>query len=88
MPIIKAAKKHLRQSKRRKIFNLKRKNKIKDLVKQAKILIAWKKIDEAEKLLPQIYKALDKAAKANTIKKNTASRKKSRIARMIGKKSG
>jgi ribosomal protein S20 len=29
--------------------------------------------------LPQIYKALDKAAKVGVIKKNTASRKKSRL---------
>jgi len=33
--------------------------------------------------LPQIYKSLDKAAKTGLIKKNTASRKKSRMAKAI-----
>lgn len=42
-------------------------------------------IDEAKKLLPEIYKALDKGAKEGVIKKNTASRKKSRIAKAIFK---
>ena len=40
-------------------------------------------IEEAKKLLPQVYKFLDKATKIGLIKKNTASRKKSRIAKAI-----
>ena len=85
MPIIKSAKKDLRQSKKKRVANLARKNKVKKLLKQIKALLAAKKIDEAKKLLPQIYKALDKAAKTKTIKKNTASRKKSRINAMINR---
>ena len=42
-------------------------------------------IEEARKLLPQVYKLLDKAAKSGLIKKNTASRKKSRIAKAISR---
>ena len=38
-----------------------------------------------EKLIPQLYKALDKTAKVGIIKKNNASRKKSRIAKLINK---
>ena len=34
-------------------------------------------------LLPKVYKALDKAAKVGVIKKNTASRKKSRVSKLI-----
>lgn len=60
-----------------------RKNKIKALVKEVKNLIVQNKIEEAKKLLPQVYKALDKAAKTNVIKKNTASRKKSRITKSL-----
>ncbi|PIZ76887.1 MAG: 30S ribosomal protein S20, partial [Parcubacteria group bacterium CG_4_10_14_0_2_um_filter_7_35_8] len=56
---------------------------IKDLEKRIKKLLIKKKNAEAEKLLPQIYKALDKAAKRNVIKKNKASRRKSRISRSI-----
>jgi len=40
-------------------------------------------IDEAKNLLPQVYKILDKAAKTNLIKKNTASRRKSRITKLV-----
>jgi len=83
MPITKSAKKALRQNIKRRKRNLLRKNKIKTLIKEVKILVAQKKKEEAEKLLPQIYKALDKAAKVHTIKKNTASRKKSRITKLI-----
>jgi len=42
-----------------------------------------KKIQEAKNLLPSVYKAFDKAAKVGVIKKNAASRKKSRISLLI-----
>jgi len=83
MPITKSAKKALRQSERRKIRNLQKKEKIKKLIKQVKGLALGKKIEEAQKLLPRVYKILDKAAKIGLIKKNTASRKKSRLAKAI-----
>jgi len=83
MPITKSAKKALRQSVKRKKGNLQRKRKIKDLVKEIRNLVAQKKIAEAKKLLPQVYKAFDKAAKVKTIKKNTASRKKSRLTKLL-----
>ena len=85
MPITNAAKKSLRQSVRRKAKNLIYKNKIKSLVKEARFLVAQKKVNEAESLLPQVYKALDKAAKVGVIKKNAASRSKSRITKLIAK---
>lgn len=83
MPITKSAKKALRQSVQRKKRNLQRKRKIKDLIKEIRNLVAQKKITEAKKLLPQLYQALDKAAKVKTIKKNTASRKKSRLTKLL-----
>lgn len=83
MPITKSAKKALRQNKRRAIRNVKKKRKIKDLIKKVKKLISENKVQEAKKLLPEIYKSLDKAAKTKVIKKNTASRKKSRITKAI-----
>lgn len=83
MPIKKSAKKALRQSKKRRAQNLRKKKKIKDLTKEIRNLISQKKIKEAKALLPQIYKILDKAAKVGTIKKNTASRKKSRITKLV-----
>ncbi|MBZ9572656.1 30S ribosomal protein S20 [Patescibacteria group bacterium] len=83
MPITKSAKKALRQSQRRRVRNIQRKKKIKDLIKEVRNLVAQKKITEAQKLLPQVYKALDKAARVGTIKKNTASRKKSCLSKLL-----
>lgn len=56
--------------------------KIKNLTKEVQLLLAEKKTEEAKKILPQVYKILDKAAKSNVIKKNTASRRKSRLAKL------
>lgn len=86
MPITKSAKKALRQNIKRKARNLVYKKKIKDLIKKVRGLVSEKKNEEAKKLLPQVYKILDKAAKVGVIKKNTASRKKARITKLINKK--
>jgi small subunit ribosomal protein S20 len=83
MAITKSAKKAWRQSLKRKARNLIYKTKIKKLIKEVRSLVLAKKIEEAKKLLPQVYKILDKAAKVGVIKKNTAARKKSRIAKAI-----
>ncbi len=86
MPITKSAQKALRQSLRRKKRNLVYKNKIKNLIKKVRSLVSQNKQKEAKNLLPQLYKALDKAAKVGVIKHNTASRKKSRITKLTDKK--
>lgn len=85
MPITSSAKKALRVSDRKRVFNLRRKKNIEHAVHSVKKLIKEKKGAEALKLLPQVYKALDKAARGNTISKNTASRKKSRITALVKK---
>lgn len=87
MPITKSAKKALRQNVRGKIRNLKRKNIMKSLVKQTRKLAGAEKKEEAVKLLPKLYQAIDKAAKRGIIKKNTASRKKSRLTKLLNKNS-
>ena len=87
MPITKSAKKALRQNVRRKARNLVYRKKMKDLIKKVRSLVSEKKIEEAKKLLPQVYKILDKSAKVGVIKKNTASRKKSRITKFITRES-
>jgi small subunit ribosomal protein S20 len=84
-PITISAKKALRQSKKRTVKNIQNKTAIKKLLKEIKKLASEKKNEEAKKLLPQIYKLLDKAAKTGLIKGNTVARKKSRIARSINK---
>ncbi len=84
-PITKSAKKALRQSKKRRVRNIRRKNAFKDIIKNIQKLVLENKKKEAEKLLPKAYKAIDKAAKTGVLKKNTASRKKSRLTRSVNK---
>lgn len=55
------------------------------MVTSYKKLVAGKNLEGAKKILPQVYKALDKAAKTNVIAKNKASRLKSRLAKLIRK---
>lgn len=86
MAITKSAKKALRQSLKRRARNLVIKKKVKNLIKEVKSLVSQKKIEEAKKLLPNVYKFLDKAAKVGVLKKNTAARKKSRITKLINPK--
>ncbi|MFA5830327.1 MAG: 30S ribosomal protein S20 [Candidatus Paceibacterota bacterium] len=85
MPIIKSAKKALRGSKRKHVFNLRRKKDLNETVKEVKKLVAGKSKKEAEALVPKMYQVIDKAAKRGIIKKNTATRKKSRLVKMIKK---
>jgi len=79
MPITSSAKKALRSSKRKHVFNSRRKNKMQSVIKEYKKLVSAKKTEEAQKLIPQLQKAIDKAEKSGLIKKNNASRKKSRL---------
>lgn len=86
MPITTSAKKALRSSMRKRVYNLRRKNKLQDETKKVRKLIAAGKKDEAAKMMPQVYQAIDKAAQRGVIKKNTAARTKSRIAKALAKK--
>lgn len=83
MPVIKSVEKPLRQSKKRRARNLRYKTKIKDLTKKALSFVREKKREELAKLLPSLYKAVDKAAKVGVLKKNTAARRKARFAKAM-----
>ena len=85
MPITSSAKKALRASKKKRVFNQRRKDTLAGTVKKLKKFVSDKNTQEAMKLLAQAYQAIDKAAKTNLIKKNAASRKKSRLAKLIKK---
>lgn len=93
MPIIKSAKKALRQNLRKRKINLRAKNKMKRVSKNLNEL-TYKLKKSAEKIsdnslkemregLRIAYKAIDKAAQKGVIKKNTAARKKSKLAKKI-----
>jgi len=80
MPIIKSAKKKLKQDKRRAAVNRVYRNKVKTAVKEAREKKTKKAVEAA-------YKALDRAAKKKVIHKNKASRLKSRLVKLVKKKS-
>lgn len=83
MPITKNAEKAHRQSKRRQVFNQRRKGAMKDVVKEVTKATASGDAKKAKELLSTAYQAIDKAAKRGVIKKNTAARKKSRLAARV-----
>jgi small subunit ribosomal protein S20 len=85
MPITSSAKKALRASYRKKVFNASRKEAVKDVVKELRKLATAGKKKEAEALLSKAFQALDKAAKGDTIKKGNASRKKARLSALVSK---
>ena len=85
MPITKSAKKALRSSEKKKVFNMRRKKNVEDTIKSVKKLVKEGKIKEANALLPKAYQALDKAARGNTIKDGAAARKKSRLNKLVRK---
>ena len=83
MPITKGAKKTLRASARKRIFNMRRKAEMRDIVKDLKKAVLAKEKNKARELIPKVYKAIDKAAKRGVIKKNTAARKKKNAAALV-----
>lgn len=83
MPIKKAAYKHLRQTKKRTLHNKKIKNNLKFLIKKSRKLMEAGKKDEAKEWVKKTIVALDKAAQKRIIKKNNASRKKSRLMKRL-----
>ncbi len=54
-------------------------------VKAVRKAVATKDAKTASSTLPKAFEALDKAAKTGVIKKNTASRLKSRLAKLVAK---
>jgi len=82
MPITTSAKKALRGSLVKKARNDRNKKIVKESVKSIEKLVKENKKPEAKKLLPGAYSAIDKACKRGVFKKNSASRKKSRLSRI------
>lgn len=85
MPITSSAKKALRASMRKRVFNVRRKSVAEKELKAFRKLVLAKNKSGAEKSLPTLFQALDKAVKTDYIKANTASRLKSRAAAALKK---
>lgn len=79
MPVIKSAKKKLRQDKKRQTGNKIVRDLLKKTLKEARKNISEKNIKEA-------FSIVDKAAKKNIIHKNKAGRIKSSLSKLIGNK--
>jgi small subunit ribosomal protein S20 len=86
MPITRSAKKAVKTSATKKAFNDRRRRTMREAVKSVRSAMKDNSA-EAQAKLSDAYKAIDKAAKRGVIKKNTAARKKSRLAAAIAKAS-
>ena len=75
----------MRNSRRRNVINTRTKFKTKNAVKETRTLIAEGNSKDAAESLKKAMSALDKAVKKDVIHKNTASRKKSRLAKALAK---
>lgn len=84
MPITTSAKKALRGSIRKKAMNDTRKKAMKDSMKRVEKL-AKTDAKAGQAALVAAYKAIDKAAKRGLIKKNTAARRKAKVAKKFAK---
>lgn len=83
MPIKKSADKALRQTRKREEHNQKIKQNINWLERQFLKAVSSKNKKGAADFYLKCQKAIDKASQKRVIKKNTASRKKSRLARKL-----
>lgn len=83
MAITSSAKKAIRSSEKKRVFNVRRKAALYSASKAVKQAVTAKDTKKAEALLPAAFAAIDKAQKRGVIKANTASRKKSRLAAAI-----
>ena len=87
MAITKNAKRGVRVSERKRVVNDRLRRTMKEAVKTVRKNVADKDLKSVGTDLALAFKALDKAAKRGTIKKGTANRKKSRLAKAIAKAS-
>ena len=83
MAITKGAKKAYRASLNKRVFNMRRKRTLSEVVKKVRRLVTAGNTAEAQTLMPVAYQAIDKAVKRGIIKTNTASRKKARLTALI-----
>ena len=85
MPRRKTSLKKHRADKKKHLRNLKIKQELKKTLKKFQALLTAKNANEAKTLLGKVFSQLDKAAKKRVIHPQTANRKKSRLAKRLGK---
>ncbi len=89
MPIVhKSTIRGARQAERRHERNRATMNTVKTLVKKVQTAVAEKKVDEAKTLLREAASAIGKAVSKGAVKRNTASRRISRLTLHVNALSG
>ena len=83
MPNIESAKKRMRQNKKRRALNKWRKERVKLQVRSLLEAIRSKDLQAAEAEFRKTCSILDKVSSTSTMHKNTAARKKSRLASRV-----
>ena len=83
MPIKRSAYKELRKAKKRHFKNISTKSDLRTSIKNFEKLLKEKKADEAKKALSSLISKLGKATSKGILKKNTASRKISRLMKKL-----
>jgi small subunit ribosomal protein S20 len=79
----KSAIKKMRQDKVRRLRNKAYKTRVKTVVKNVEVAIMEKNKEAAEKALHEAVSVIDRVASKGIIHKNTAARKKSRLAKKV-----
>lgn len=83
MPNIKSAIKRVEVGKKRATENRGLKSQVASCVKKYNAMLASGKVEEAEKEYAHVVSVVDKAASKGVIKKETADRKKARLAKAL-----
>ena len=86
MPIIKQAIKRMKQSNRKRIQNRHYSSRMKSMIKLILDYVKKNDMENATKMLPEVTKSIDMAAKKNLIHKNNAAHKKSRVQKALNAK--
>lgn len=80
-----SAKKRIRQNLKRRLRNRRRMLALKRLVREFEAALSSGQLDRARELLPGLYKKIDQIAAKGTLHKNTAARKKAKLALRLNK---
>ena len=83
MPNTLSAKKRVRQDVARRALNRWRKQQVKDAIREFDAALQANDTNKATELLKAVYKRLDRTAAKGTIHKNSAARKKARMAKRL-----
>ena len=79
----KSAKKRIRRNEKRRLRNKAVRSRMKTEIKKLLSAVAEKNAEKAEQLLPQVISVIDSAKSKGVIHKNNASRRVSRLTRLV-----